>query len=117
MKTEITNLLHKQVVRKSGFNDYIALDFLDKDGKIIATPFYIKEGGSVEVHWGRPSSERCGNQTRYEDFWDRYEFKMKDGKLKVAWLNGPCFEPKYSELNPNELIDWQFQYSGKIITN
>lgn len=102
----------EQFVRVSGYNDYIALDFADAAGKIESTPFYIKEGGVVEVHWMRPSNERCENPTDYDDFNDKYLFKMEGGKLSVRWLNGPCSHMEnFTRLEPIELIEWRFEYA------
>jgi hypothetical protein len=50
-----------QEVRQSAYKDYIALDFTE-GGKIISTPFYIREGEQAEVHWPRPSNEQCKKQ-------------------------------------------------------
>lgn len=105
----------EQAVRVSGYGDYIALDFLTTTGSIKSTPFYIKNGYQVEVHWGTPQSERCQNPRSYDDFHDKYLFKMEGGKLSVRWLNGPCSNMEQStEVDPNDLIDWQFQYANKI---
>jgi hypothetical protein len=72
MTIEKINQIKKQEVRVSSYGDYIALDLLDKEGKIIETPFYIKEGKSVEVHWATPSSERVFNPCDYDDFFERW---------------------------------------------
>lgn len=106
----------KQVVRNSHYKDYIALDFVNEDNTIANTPFYISNKQNIEVHWATPSNERPDNPSEYDDWFERYMFKMEDGKLSVAWLNGPCFgEPDFTEVKPNELIDWRFQYARKII--
>ncbi len=105
----------KQSVRKSGYGDYIALDFIDETGKIISTPFYISNGKSVEVHWGWPSSERAINPVTYDEWYERYLFKMKKGILTCAWLNGPCPTPTFTKVNPEDLVDWKFKFAHKII--
>lgn len=106
----------KQEVRRSGYGDYIALDFMDEDGRITATPFYITDGKSVEVHWGTPSSEQPVNPLTYDDFHDIFLFKMVNGELLVRWLNGPCAHMKvFTKVEPQELVEWRFQYAHKII--
>lgn len=108
----------KQVVRRSPNGDTIYLDFLDDDNKIISTPFYISNGQSIEVHWGTPSNERCDNPMEYDDFFDRFLFKMENGDLYSEWLNGPSWiSKKFSRVTGDDLIEWGFQYARKIITN
>ncbi len=103
-----------QAVRVSGYKDYIALDFLEGN-KITSTPFYISNGQQIECHWSRPSSERCENPIDYDDYNDKYLFKMEGGELFVRWLNGPCWHMEsWSKVNPYELVDWKFQYVRKI---
>lgn len=106
----------KQTVRISGFGDYIALDFISDNNEKIETPFYIKNNKTVEVHWARPSDERPSNPIDYDDFYEKYVFKMENGLLSVAWLNGPCPIPTYNKLEPTDLVDWRFQYAYKIIS-
>lgn len=107
----------KQSVRKSGYGDYIALDFLTENGNIKSTPFYITNGQQIEVHWSTPSSERCENPQSYDDFHDKYIFKMEDGNLSVRWLNGPCSHmEQFTRVEAEELIDWRFQFAHKILT-
>ena len=107
----------KQNVRISGYGDYIALDFIKEDKTIEKTPFYISNGKEVEVHWATPSNERSEHPTTYDEWYERYLFKMEKGELTVAWLNGPCFKPTFTKLKPEDLIDWRFQYAHKIIIN
>lgn len=104
-----------QQVRKSGYGDYIALDFLTINGDIKCTPFYIKNNQQIEVHWMRPSSERCERPISYDDFNDKYLFKMENGKLLVRWINGPCSHmEQFTEVVAHDLIDWNFQHARKI---
>lgn len=106
----------QQSLRISGYCDYIALDFTDKKGNIEKTLFYIRNGRSVEVHWPTPSSERMQHARTYDEFNDKYLFKMVEGKLFVRWLNGPCwFMETFTEVDPQELTDWRFQFATKII--
>ena len=104
-----------QKVRVSSYKDYIALDIMDKEQKILATPFYIKNGTEVEVHWAKPSNERPDNPCGLDDWYDRYMFRMKEGKLFTAWLNGPCFTPNYTEESPQDLIGWRFQFARRVL--
>jgi len=105
----------KQILRKSGFGDYIAVDFVDSYGNILKTPFYISNGREVEVHWGRPSNERCENPINYDDFVDKYLFRMINGELFVRWLNGPCSHmEQFDKLEAANLLDWKFQYAHKV---
>lgn len=106
----------KPVVRISSYGDYIALDFVKKSGQIESTPFYISNGKSVECHWARPSGERCDNPNAYDDWVERWQFKMEKGKLFCKWLNGPCSHMDlFDELNPRELAEWRFEYVMKVI--
>lgn len=104
-------------VRHSSYGDYIAVDLINEGGKITSTPFYIKEGKTVEVWWSRPSAEQCDYPVTSDDWYDKYDFKMQNGKLFVRWKNGPCFgKGTFRELMPLELSDWKFQYARKIIS-
>jgi hypothetical protein len=112
----MSNMKHTQgqEVRQSAYKDYIALDFTE-GGKIISTPFYIREGEQAEVHWPRPSNEQCKNPAHYDDYHDTYLFKMEGGELFVQWTNGPCSHMEiWDKLNPSELVDWKFQYANRI---
>lgn len=102
-------------VRISGYNDYIAVDMVDEQGVIHATPFYIANGRTVEVHFATPSSERAPDAVTYDEWYERWAFKMQGGELTCAWLNGPCPVPSYSKVNPTELPDWKFQNAHVIL--
>lgn len=107
----------KQSVRKSIYRDYIAVDFVNENGIIQSTPFYITPKVNIEVHFGRPQSERCENPFEYDEWFERYLFKMENGKLLVNWLNGPMFgRGDFTEVKPNELTDWRLQFASKIKT-
>lgn len=105
----------EQKVRVSGYNDYIALDFVNEDGVIEKTPFYISNGKEIEAHWSIPSNERVDYPNTYDEWFDRYLFKMKDGQLTVAWLSGFYSTPQFTNVKPIDLIDWRFQFCHKII--
>lgn len=63
-------------LRVSEYKDYVAVDIVDEDGKILSTPFYYngKERVKIQVH------DEDG------DFWDAYEvlrIDYENNRLKV----------------------------------
>src|SRR3990172_6118819 len=102
------NTVNTFKVRVSGYKDYIAMDILNKSGKILATPIYMNNGHVLEIHTGRPSSERCDFPYDYDDFNDKWQIEMKDGELFLTWLNGPCHKPTAMKMNPHDLFDFKY---------
>ena len=107
-----------QSIRNSSYGDYIAVDLVGEDGNILSTPFYIKNKKEIEVWWAWPSSERTAYPVTTDDWYEKYLFKYENKKLFVKWLNGPCFgNSTFTEVIPEDLPDWNFQYARKIISH
>lgn len=104
------------VLRKSQFGDYIAVDLIDEETKLIKTIFYIQNNRMVEVHWAIPSNERVDYPVVYDEWWDRFMLKMEGGKLFCKWLNSSFLnEPKFYIVPDDQIVDFRFQYAHKIL--
>ena len=104
-----TSFKKKLKLRISGYKDYIAIDEVDKDGNILTTPLYIKNGQQLELHTPIPSSEQIEFAKTYEDFHDKWLLKMEKGELFMKWIDGPCFGTSpFSKILPQELLEWNF---------
>lgn len=96
-------------IRTSHYKDYVAVDVVE-DNKVLATPIYITPKTPVEIHTGKPSSERCDYPYLYDDFNDKWLITMnKEGQLYLKWLNGIRGEVgQETKISPSDLLDFKY---------
>jgi hypothetical protein len=87
-------------VRVSGYGDYVAVDVVDVEGRIIETPVYVTNKTPVLLRTSKPDSERLDSE-----FFDEWELSLSVGKLYIRWINGIIGNKSIKqEINPNELL-------------
>lgn len=53
-------------LRKSQFNDYVAVDIIEADGTIVRTPVYLEKGKPKELFWiDRETGERIPTMVKF----------------------------------------------------
>ena len=103
----------KPVLRDSSYGDYVAVDMVDERGLIVSTPFYIKEGQTIEAHWPKPSNEQPKNPVHYDDFNDVFQFMMQDGNILSKWANSGL-NSVFEIMDKKDLETWDFHKARKI---
>lgn len=103
----------KPVLRDSSYGDYVAVDMVDERGLIVSTPFYIKEGQTIEAHWPKPQSEQPKNPVHYDDFHDVFQFMMQDGNILSKWANSGL-NSVFEIMDKKDLETWDFHKTTKF---
>lgn len=86
----------KRVLRKSSYNDYIAVDIVDEKSKIVETPFYLKVNETKEVLY-KDVEERKWVKTKVKVSKDFKEIDCVDGE-------GLTWESSFDELLNENII-------------
>ena len=73
----------KRVLRKSSYNDYIAVDIVDEKSKIVETPFYLKANETKEVLY-KDVEERRWVKTKIKISNDFKELNCSDNE-GLSW--------------------------------
>ena len=92
----------KKHLRKSEFKDYLAVDIVDENGKIISTPIYLTTGKSGII---KAKDDEQGKWLKTEIVFDGEKLKLKDIDPNSEW-QGLEYEAKPSDLLDSE----QFKY-------
>lgn len=94
----------KRSLRVSGYGDYIAVDLIDDNERILATPIYLENNGThLKIKaWNKEIQPKVYP----EDWVDNLTLKMENGELYMKWEDGPMgTSSSFFKITPSDLLD------------